>query len=97
MRYMGTSQFKSFCECESKALAEIKGEYERPETESLLVGSYVDAHFSKELHSFTARHPQILTKSGELKAPYQKANEIIWRINQDETFLKHVSGIPQGY
>jgi len=92
MTYMGASQFKSFCECEAKAMAEIKGEFESPPTDSMLVGSYIDAHFSNELHLFTAKHPEILTKAGELKAPYQKANEIIWRISQDNVFMQHISG-----
>ena len=38
LKYMGVSQFKAFEECEFGALAEIKGEYEREQTLSMLVG-----------------------------------------------------------
>ena len=44
MKYMGVSQFKSFEECQASALAEVTGNYQREQTASLLVGSYVDAH-----------------------------------------------------
>ncbi|MFA5307187.1 MAG: PD-(D/E)XK nuclease-like domain-containing protein, partial [Candidatus Babeliales bacterium] len=47
--YMSASQVKSFLACEAMALAEIKGEYAREKTTSLLVGSYVDAHYEKTL------------------------------------------------
>ena len=36
--YFSASQIKSFCSCEARALAEINGEYVRPETTALLVG-----------------------------------------------------------
>ena len=40
--YMSVSQFKQFKNCEAMALAEIKGEYERPKSKALLLGSFVD-------------------------------------------------------
>ena len=45
--YMSASQFKSFLDCEARTLAELHGEYHRPSTEALLVGSYVDAYFER--------------------------------------------------
>ena len=47
--YMSASQFKSFLDCEARTLAELHGEYHRPSTEALLVGSYVDAYFEGTL------------------------------------------------
>ena len=35
MKYMSASSFKTFLECESMALAEIKGEYQREKTTAL--------------------------------------------------------------
>ena len=58
MKYMGSSQFKAFMECETMALAEIKGEYAREKSVSLLVGSYVDAHYEKTLDLFKAQNPR---------------------------------------
>jgi len=76
MKYMGVSQFKSFEECQASALAEVTGNYQREQTASLLVGSYVDAHFEGTLDIFKAKNPEIFTKKGDLKADYRKANVI---------------------
>lgn len=95
MDYMSTSQFKAFQKCESCALAEIKEEYQREMTTSLLVGSYVDAHFEKTLDLFKAKHPEIFTKQGDLKADYRKAEEIISRIERDKLFMDYMSGEKQ--
>ena len=40
--FMSVSQFKQFQKCEAMALAELKGEYERPQSKALLLGSFVD-------------------------------------------------------
>ena len=95
MEYMSASQFKAFGNCEAAALAELKGEYEREVTTSLLVGSYVDAHFEKTLDIFKAKHPEIFTKGGDLKSEYRKGEEIIQRIERDELFMRFMSGHKQ--
>lgn len=95
MKYMGSSQFKAFDRCEAGALAEIKGEYEREKTTSLLVGSYVDAHFEGTLDLFKAKNPEIFTRSGDLKSEYKKAENIIQRIERDKLFTEFMSGAKQ--
>ena len=95
MKYMGVSQFKAFEKCEAAALAELTGEYRREKTVSLLVGSYVDAHFEGTLDVFKAQNPEIFTKKGELKAEYRKAEEIIQRIERDPLFVTFLSGESQ--
>ena len=40
--FMSVSQFKAFQKCEAMALAELKGEYERPKSKALFLGSFVD-------------------------------------------------------
>lgn len=95
MKYFGASQFKAFERCEAAALAEVKGEYEREKTTSLLVGSYVDAHFEGTLDIFKAQNPSIFTRQGDLKAEYRRAEEIIQRVERDELFMKHMSGKKQ--
>lgn len=82
--YMSASSFKSFYRCEAAALAELRGEWNRPSSTALLVGSYVDAYFSGELEQFIAEHPEIYTKQKTLKAEFQKAHDICERLNRDE-------------
>ncbi len=94
-KYMGVSQFKEFQKCEAKALARVNGEYEEEKTTALLVGSYVDAHYSKTLDTFKAHNPMIFTQKGELKAEYKHAEYIIERIERDPFFMKCMSGEKQ--
>lgn len=95
LKYMGTSQVKSFMKCEAMALAEINGDYEREKSVSLLVGSYVDSHFEGTLDIFMAQNPQIFTQKGTLKAEYTQANYIIERLERDEFFMKYMAGQKQ--
>jgi hypothetical protein len=41
-QFMSVSQFKQFQKCEAMAMAELNGEYERPQSKALLLGSFVD-------------------------------------------------------
>ncbi len=94
--YMSVSQFKSFLDCPASALAEIRGEWERPTSTALLEGSYIDAYFSGDLIRFQNKHPEILNKrTGELKAEYRKAAAAIRLVEQDKTFMSYLSGEPQ--
>jgi hypothetical protein len=99
MEYMGSSQYKDFLQCESMALAKIKGEYAEEKTVSLLVGSYVDAYYEGSLDKFIAENPDIVSSQGktkgQLKSNYIQANYIIDRLNKDEMFQKHMSGEKQ--
>jgi hypothetical protein len=81
--------------CEKMALAKLHGEWEREKTSSLLVGSYVDAHFEGTLDVFKAQNPEIFTKSGSLKSEYQKADEVIQRIERDPYFMGCMNGKKQ--
>lgn len=95
MKYMGSSQFKAFQKCEAAALAEIKGEYVRPVSDALLIGSFVDAHFEGTLDIFKAKHPEVFTQKGTLKSQYQHAEYMIQRTERDELFMKYMSGEKQ--
>lgn len=95
MKYMGSSQIKTFLECEAKAMAELKGEYIREKTTALLVGSYVDSYFEGTLEDFKIENPEIFKKDGELKSDYVKALEIIKRIESDPIMMKYLSGKKQ--
>lgn len=90
--YMSVSQFKAFKRCESAAMAELRGEWNRPSSTALLVGSYVDAFFSDEMEQFKAEHPEMYKKDGTLKADFEKAEAICKRLNQDELARLLLSG-----
>lgn len=92
MKYTGSSQIKSFIDCEARTMAELKGEWEEPKTDSLLVSSYIDEAISGTLDNFKEQNPQIFTQKGELKAQYRIAEKVIEQINDDPMFLKYVSG-----
>ena len=94
--YWSVSQFKAFDYCEAAAMADIKGEYRREETTSLLVGSYVDAFFSGELEGFRDWHPEIYKRnSDELRAEYRHADEIIDRIEAQPVLMDYLTGNTQ--
>ncbi len=93
--YMSVSQFKQFCKCEAAAMAEIRGEWHRPDTPALLVGSYVDSYFEGTLPEFIVQHPQIFKKDGTLKAEFQIAETVIERVSQDALFMCYMSGEKQ--
>lgn len=91
--YWSVSQFKAFQTCSAAAMAELDGKYERPTSEALLQGSYVDAHFSGELAEFLEEHPEILNKrTGELKAAYIKSRAAIERAEADPLFIQYMGG-----
>lgn len=95
LRYFGSSQFKSFMDCEARTMAKINGEWVEEPSAALLVGSYVDAHFEGTLDLFKAQHPEILKRDGSLKSEYVQAEEIIRRIERDDLMMKYLSGAKQ--
>ena len=93
MEYMSYSQFKAFDECPAKAMAILKGEYQREETESMLVGSYVDAWLDGELKKFREQHPEIFNgRTGELKSNFKLADELCDIIKADEYLYSQLKG-----
>jgi hypothetical protein len=93
--YMSVSQYKSFRKCEAATMAELRGEWTRPKTTALLVGSYVDAWFEGTLSEFTENNPEIFKKDGTLKADYVQATAIIERVKQDKLFMEYMAGEKQ--
>lgn len=101
MEYISVSQYKDFfgslgkVGCEARALARLRGEWEEPKSVSLMVGSYVDAHFEGTLDIFKAKNPDVFKKNGELKAEYKRAEEVINRVERDPLFMQAMSGKKQ--
>jgi hypothetical protein len=92
---MSVSQYKDFQACEAMAMAVLRGEWEKPKTTALLVGSYVDSWFEGTLDEFKATHPEIFKKDGSLKADYVQAEEIIDFIQKDPVFMEYMAGEKQ--
>ena len=94
--YMSASQLKSFLgtpgitACEERALADISGQYVRPESKALTVGSYVDVMLTgteDEQHEFRESHPEMISSrgptKGQLKSEYRTADDMIARAFAD--------------
>lgn len=94
-QYFSVSQFKVFMTCEAQAMAKLKGEYKPETTKPLLVGSFVDRYFDGTLKEFAEENPEIFTARKELKAEFKQAEQIIKKIENDELFLKFLSGKKQ--
>lgn len=107
--YMSASQLKTFIgtpgitACEERAVAEVSGQYERPESKALLIGSYIDVLLTgteDEQHEFRECHPEMISSrgatKGQLKAEYRTANDMVARAFQDKEnggiFMKSLTG-----
>lgn len=100
-RYMSVHQYLDFVGhmgvqgCEKRAMAMLKGEYEKEKTTAMLVGSYVDSYFEGTLDQFKKENPDIFTQKGELKANFKQAEKMIARAEKDEKFMAYMSGEKQ--
>ena len=92
LKYIGSSQIHSFLECEAKALAELKGEWEEETSTSRLQSSYIDEYFSGTLSIFKQDHIELFKKDGELKAEYKMLDDIIQQAENDPMFIKYLRG-----
>lgn len=112
LKYMSCSQVKQFIgapgiqKCEARAIAELRGEYQRPESEALTFGSYIDVQLTgtaEEQDQFMEDHPEMFSSrgatKGQLKSTYQRANDMIARVRQDAdaggVFMKYLEGRQQ--
>ena len=95
--FWSVSQFKAFNKCEAAGLAEVRGEYQREETDALLIGSYVDAYFSGELDNFIKVNGDKMysKRGGGLLAKFQQANTIIDRVEADPLMMDYLTGEKQ--
>lgn len=93
--YWSASFVKSMLQCPARAIAELNGEYSRPATSALLIGSYVDAYFEGSLENFKSEHPEIMKRDGTLKSEFRLANSMISRAEEDELFCEFMQGEKQ--
>lgn len=94
-KYMSASQYKAFLKCPAAALAEIRGEWKRADTQSLALGSYVDALLFNEAEWMDRHEAEIHTKKGELRAEFRAAENAAMRAYADPMFRRYVSGQAQ--
>jgi len=94
--YWSVSQFKAFLKCEACGLAEVRGEYEREETDALLIGKYVDAYFSGEMPQFLKENgSKMVKRDGSLLAKFDQANKMIRRVEEDPLMMEFLQGEKQ--
>ncbi|MGN0568525.1 MAG: PD-(D/E)XK nuclease-like domain-containing protein [Acutalibacteraceae bacterium] len=93
--YWSASFVKSMLQCPARAIAELNGEYSRPATSALLIGSYVDAYFEGSIEKFKSEHPEIMKRDGTLKSEFRLANNMISRAEEDELFCEFMQGEKQ--
>ena len=100
-RFMSVHQYLDFAGhmgvsgCESRAMAELRGEYSKEKTTAMMVGSYVDSYFEGTLDQFKTDNPDVFTQKGELKAAYKQAEKMIARAEKDKKFMAYMSGEKQ--
>ena len=96
LEYMSVSQYKSFCKCEAKAMAELNGEYEAPKSSALLLGSFVDEMLTgtkKSQEQFIKdNYSELFKKNGEPYADTAKAMAAIERVKKQPLMMKYLKG-----
>ena len=90
--YFSASQVKSFKKCEAATMAELCRQYERPMSQALMVGQYVDAGLTGDLCAWEHEHPEIRKRDGGLKAEYVQAEEMVQRAMRDPLFMDYMKG-----
>ena len=93
--YWSSSFVKSMYRCSAEALAVLNGEYEKPSSSALLIGSYVDSWFDgkKVYEQFVSEHPEIFnSRTGGLKSDYINADKMIAKAKSDKLFMSYCKG-----
>ena len=95
MAYWSASSVKSMLDCQAAGFAEMTGNWTRPDSDALLIGSYVDAAIEGTLGLFIQAHPELFKRDGTLKAQYSKADEMARRAMNDPVFCEFLRGEKQ--
>lgn len=106
IEYCSASQYKSFIGfplrrgCEERTIKEINGEYEREETNALLIGSILDSLYEGcNSEQLAEKFPNCVSTrgatKGELKSEFKKAFTLYERTLKDEKFRFYMSGEKQ--
>ena len=93
--FVSVSQFKSYMDCEARTFAQIRGEYVRPESQALIVGSYTHAAFDsvEEFEKFNEENAKVIYNSkGKKYAPFEQADKMIQTLRNDELAMFALTG-----
>ena len=96
--YWSATFVKNMSKCPAAAIATARHEWGQEKTTALMVGQYIDAWFDgkKAYRSFVDNNPDIFnSRTGELKADYRKAREMIERAQNDPVFMEFMRGRKQ--
>ena len=91
-RYFSASQIKSLKKCEAMAMAEMCGRYERPMSQALLQGQFVDECLTGDYGEWVMKHPEICKRDGNLKAEFMLCQEMVTRARRDPVFMDFMEG-----
>lgn len=96
VHYMSVSQFKSARECEARMVAEVKGEFTRPPSTALMVGSYLHAAFegNEAFENFCESEKEaIYKKRGAGKySDFEQADKMIDTVKKDRFCMYALQG-----
>ena len=93
--YQSPTFFKKFLKCEAETMAELNGEYSDMNHEALLVGNYLHSYFESDTaheNFIEENKSDILTRTGKPRAPFEKAEDMIYTLESDSLF----QGLYQG-
>ncbi|MCL6443426.1 MAG: PD-(D/E)XK nuclease-like domain-containing protein [Alicyclobacillus sp.] len=88
---MSHSLYKDFLTCEEMAMAKLAGTWQEPQSDALLIGSYVHAALegAEALEKFKVDNPSLFTNKGTLYAKYEAADAMVHALMEDE-FIQFV-------
>lgn len=92
---MSVSQFKQAMECEARMIAELKGEYSRPHSNALTVGSYVHAAFESDevFNQFVEENKKVIINTrGNKYADFAQADKMIETLKDDKFAMFALEG-----
>ena len=90
--YMSASFVKGMRRCEAATMAEMRGEWKRPDSTALLQGQFVDECLTGDFGSWVLKHPEISKRDGNLKAEFLKCQEMVSRARRDDLFMSFMEG-----
>ena len=90
--YMSASFVKGMRRCEAATMAEMRGEWKRPDSTALLQGQFVDECLTGDFGSWVLKHPEISKRDGNLKAEFMKCQEMVSRARRDRVFMSTMEG-----
>src|SRR5690554_5906181 len=89
---MSVSLYKSFLPeykgCEAKAMAKLNGEWQEPDKDAFLLGSYVHSWNENKMNEFLTKHPEMFKKDGTLYAKYAIGDDMINALKNDPLVQK---------